>query len=154
MRTFESGAKRDTDEGKLDYEGFLCPFVETRFAEYMNKHRVCADGSLRDSDNWQKGIPIPVYMKSLLRHTWELWRMHRDKFYNDKPHCKEEVLCAIKFNVNGLLHEMLKSHGQEVQQPEDDAIQGDNDSSPSGLPPQDKSPQDRQLVKRHIKQLI
>ena len=66
IRKFETGATRDTDEGKLDFEGFFSPIVMERFAEYMNKHRRQSDGQLRDSDNWQKdsekerNISLPV----------------------------------------------------------------------------------------------
>src|SRR5687768_4320669 len=35
MREFETGATRNLDNGKLDYEGFLSPLVMERFAEYM-----------------------------------------------------------------------------------------------------------------------
>ena len=57
MRNFDTGATRDVDTNKLDFEGFLSPVVLERYAEYMHKNRVQADGNLRDSDNWQKGIP-------------------------------------------------------------------------------------------------
>ena len=40
IRTFETGATRDTELGKLDYEGFLSPTVLKAYAEYLNKHRV------------------------------------------------------------------------------------------------------------------
>lgn len=103
MRTFDSGATRDGDEDKLDFEGFLSPLVLERFAEYMNRHRVQADGSLRDSDNWQKGIPMDAYMKSMWRHFMDVWMGHR---YN-LP--KEEALCALLFNAQGYLHELLKA---------------------------------------------
>ena len=71
VRKFESGATRDTDEGKLDFEGFLSPLVLERFARYMHKNRVQSDGSLRDSDNWQNLFGEDHYavcMKSLWRH--------------------------------------------------------------------------------------
>jgi len=102
MRQFETGATRDTEEGKLDYEGFLSPFVLRRFAEYMHKHRVQADGSLRASDNWQKGIPVDAYMKSLCRHFMEVWLEY------DQGRIDAESLCAMFFNVQGLLHESLR----------------------------------------------
>jgi len=57
MRTFGGGATRNSDQGKPDYEGFLSPLVIIRYGEYMTRHRVQADGNIRDSDNWQKGIP-------------------------------------------------------------------------------------------------
>ena len=103
IRTFDTGASRDTDEGKLDYEGFLSPRVLHRYAEYMQGHTLMADGSRRASDNWQKGIPKEAYMKSLTRHFMELWEKHRTQDVYD-----QETLCAILFNTMGLLHEELK----------------------------------------------
>lgn len=102
MRTFDTGATRDTDADKFDYEGFLSPGVLRRFAEYMHKNRIQVDGSLRDSDNWQKGIPQDAYMKSAWRHFMEWWAAHRNGFTD------EEALCALLFNVMGYLHEALK----------------------------------------------
>ena len=54
MRTFKSGATRDDDAEKFDYEGFLSPLVIRRYAEYMHGHRKQVDGKMRDSDNCQK----------------------------------------------------------------------------------------------------
>ena len=105
MREFDTGATRDTDENKPDYEGFLSPAVLFRYGQYMAKHREQADGNLRDSDNWQKGIPLAEYMKSLLRHVFELWHWHRRIDTLISP---EEALCAIMFNTMGYLHEHLK----------------------------------------------
>lgn len=105
IRTFGTGATRDTDEGKPDFEGFLSPIVINRFGEYMSKHRKQSDGSLRDSDNWQKGIPKDQYMKSLLRHIQDMWLEHRGFKSRDEM---EEVICAIIFNAQGYLHELLK----------------------------------------------
>ena len=104
MRTFDTGATRDTETGKLDYEGFLSPLVLERFAEYMNKHRVQADGTLRDSDNWQKGIPKEAYMKSGWRHFMDWWKEHRG---HESREGLEEALCAVIFNAQGYLHEVL-----------------------------------------------
>lgn len=109
-REFETGATRDTDEGKLDYEGFLSPLVLERFARYMHKNREMSDGSLRASDNWQKGIPKDAYIKSAYRHFFEWWRDHRDiadgKFVPRER--LEEALCALMFNTMGYLFEELK----------------------------------------------
>ena len=112
IRKFETGATRDTDEGKYDYEGFLSPLVIERYAKYMNGHRVQSDGSLRDSDNWQKGIPLNAYMKSKMRHDMDLWFHHRgySEFAREKL---EEALCAILFNVQGYLFEILKRKKNE-----------------------------------------
>jgi hypothetical protein len=107
MRNFESGATRDSEEDKLDYEGFLSPLVLRRYAQYMHTHRKQADGSLRDSDNWQKGIPPKVYMKSLIRHTFDLWHLRRNLPADQDDF--ENLLCAIMFNSMGLLYESQRS---------------------------------------------
>ena len=112
MRNFETGATRDSEEGKNDYEGFYHPLVVEAFGDYMNKHRIQADGKLRDSDNWQKGIPKTAYMKSLWRHFLDMWFIHRGYKRSDKKTGEEltmsEVLCSILFNVQGYLYEVLK----------------------------------------------
>lgn len=101
-RYFETGAYRDTDVGKNDYEGYLSPAVIRRFGDYMTKHRVQSDGTVRESDNWQKGIPQNQYMKSMWRHFLDVWTLHRN---GGDP---QEALCALLFNVMGYLHEELK----------------------------------------------
>ncbi len=103
MAKYESGATRDGNLDKLDYEGFLSPLVLEAFAEYMHKARQTEEG-LRDSDNWQKGIPLDAYMKSLFRHFMSLWKKHRG--YSDADITDD--LCAMLFNVQGYLHETLK----------------------------------------------
>ena len=100
LRTFASGATRDTAEDKLDYDGFLSPDVLVHFAEYMHANRVQSDGSLRDSDNWQKGIPLDQYMKSAWRHFMNCWESHRNGDID------EDSLHGLLFNVMGYLHEV------------------------------------------------
>ena len=109
IRTFATGANRDIDEGKLDYEGFLSPTVLKRYAEYMHKNRALKDGSLRDADNWQKGIPKDVYMKSMYRHFFDVWSNHRGIQTHDD---KVTNLCALLFNAMGMLHEELKDNNE------------------------------------------
>ena len=105
-RVFESGATRDTDAGKPDYEGFLSPLVIEAFGRYMSKNRLMKDGSIRDSDNWQKGIPLPAYAKSGWRHFMEWWKLHRG--YEAGVNV-EEAICGLLFNSMGYLHEHLKA---------------------------------------------
>lgn len=104
MRKFETGATRDQDENKFDFEGFISPIVIERFGAYMHKHRQQADGQLRDSSNWAKGIPISAYMKSLYRHFHSLCLRYRGWSEDDA----EEQLCAIIFNAQGMLHELIR----------------------------------------------
>lgn len=111
VRTFGTGATRDLDANKLDFEGFLSPLVLERYAQHMHKARKMADGSMRDSDNWQLGIPITAYLKSLFRHFFDVWKRCRatppnETFGGDEL---ETELCAVLFNTSGMLHEILKA---------------------------------------------
>ena len=111
FRTFDTGATRDVDTDKFDYEGFLSPLVLEAYAKYMHKNRYQKDGNIRDSDNWQKGIPQDSYMKSMWRHFLHLWTRHRG-FKPTDPMASasmEEDLCAMLFNAQGMLHELLKA---------------------------------------------
>lgn len=106
-RQFDTGATRGKDDNKLDYEGFLSPLVLKRFAEYMHECRlrdIPPGDAIRASDNWQKGIPLDAYMKSLIRHVVEAWTEHRER---GAGKVDEAVLCAIMFNVMGYLFETL-----------------------------------------------
>jgi len=113
-RLFSTGATRDADTGKLDYEGFISPLVLRRYAEYMHACRtrnVPPGQALRASDNWQKGIPKDAYVKSLIRHALEVWLIEdgfeaRDEKGNTID--LETALCAILFNASGRLFEEMK----------------------------------------------
>lgn len=110
MREFKTGATRDIDDNKPDYEGFLCPLVIESFGKYMHQHRIQNDGKIRDSDNWQKGIPSDAYMKSLFRHFHKAWMIHRGYVARDEKGCivdMEKELNAIIFNTQGLLRNLL-----------------------------------------------
>lgn len=119
MRKFETGATRNVDSDKIDFEGFLSPVVLKAYAEYLHKHRIQADGKLRDSDNWQKGIPKTVYMKSLWRHFYDLWMLHRGYQVSDSlsgmPITIKEAASAVMFNVMGYLFEDLREHSEKVK---------------------------------------
>lgn len=116
IRTFDSGATRNssicpvTGLPKLSYRGFFSPQVLKRRAEYMNKHRVQEDGSLRAPDNWKKGIPLDVYLESLLRHVQDVWCC----LEGDETVDLEDSLCGVSFNSDGMLHEVLKKR-QEIK---------------------------------------
>ncbi len=123
VRKFETGATRSADTGKPDYDGYLSPLVLRSFGSYMTKHRYQADGSLRASDNWQRGIPREQYMKSLWRHFMDLWTLHRGYPVFDETGKKvtfEDSLNAILFNTQGYSHEYLKE--REIQLEEMDSV--------------------------------
>lgn len=109
IRTFDTGATRDTATDKLDYEGFLSPLALQAFAKYMHENRKMKDGSLRDSDNWQKGIPLDSYASSMFRHFMDVWMHHRGYHSAAGEAHMQTALCALLFNVMGYLH-TLEEH--------------------------------------------
>lgn len=131
IRKFETGATRDTSSGKLEYFGFMHPLCDYSYANYMNHHRVMADGSLRDSNNWWNGFPKITVLQSLCRHIEDLKLInagyfvyeHRTdkiaerKVYNVKlenvpenyKEITEEECCnAIRFNSQAYLLNIFK----------------------------------------------
>lgn len=110
VRTFSTGATRSQDDTRDDPEGYLSPLVIDRFSQYMTKHRIQPDGSIRGADNWQKGMPLETYMKGAWRHMLHWWTRHRGCKVRDPKAAEniEEDLCALMFNVMGYLHEKLK----------------------------------------------
>lgn len=111
MRKFGTGATRNSDAGRPDYEGFLSPLVLEFYGEYMQKHRVQADGTERASDNWQKGLPLTAYIKGAWRHFMHFWTRHRGYPVRDSKAAAniKEDLAALLFNISGYLHELLKA---------------------------------------------
>ena len=105
VREFDTGATRDLDHNKLDFEAFLSFPVLKRYAQYMHINRFQKDGTVRPGDNWQKGIPKEVYMKSMYRHFMDVWASHRGYSTNEDL---QTALSALLFNVMGYLHEELK----------------------------------------------
>ncbi len=104
-RTFDTGATRDTDDGKPNYAGFLSPIVIKRFGEYMLKHQVQSNGEERPPDNWKKGIPLDAYMDSGFRHFMDWWSEHDG--YESREGL-QDALCGLMFNVMGYLFETIK----------------------------------------------
>jgi len=109
MRQFETGATRSDDNSRPLYTGYFSSLVIQRFGEYMTRHRKQEDGSMRDPDNWQKGMPIPSYLDGMFRHFEHFWLRVKGYPVND-PKAEpsiEDDLCAIIFNAQGALHAFL-----------------------------------------------
>lgn len=121
LRTFETGATRDTAQGKPDPEGYWSPLAMDRYDEYMLRHQVQADGSVRDSDNWQKGFGLPTLMKSLLRHVRAVWRLHRG-WAKPNDDSIEDHLCGVIFNAQVYLHELLVKRYQGQRENDFDLV--------------------------------
>ena len=117
IRTFDTGATRDTAQGKLDYVKALSPIVLRRYVQYLDKHRLQPDGSYRDFDNWKKGIPQETYRSSQGRHFFDDWLLS-EGYATEDNHGPvtdiEDVLCAELFNIQGRLREILKARLTKV----------------------------------------
>ena len=114
-RYFDTGATRDSKAGKLAYTGFLSPAVLRRYAEYMHKHRLQSDGTLRDPDNWKKGMPPAEYLESMGRHFMDAWL--ESEGWPTPDGNLEDSLCAIMFNAMGWLHVVLEQRARDQGPP-------------------------------------
>jgi hypothetical protein len=134
VRTMPSGATRSSEQSKFAYEGFINPAVLAVFANYMHMHRMQKDGTLREADNWQKGIGKQSCMESGLRHMMDLWALHRGySVWKEKTSTGGEkthyvlpwtelqgdwreihlydALCGIMFNTQAYILEQIKEDG-------------------------------------------
>lgn len=107
IRTFKSGANRNSEEGKRDIEAYLNPRALQIYCDYMYKHQFLEDGTKRPGDNWQKGFGKDVCAKSLMRHVLDFWLFHRG--YKGRETIVD-ALCAIIFNSFAYLLELEKKH--------------------------------------------
>jgi hypothetical protein len=104
VRTFATGATRNSLGDKLQYEGYFSPLVLRARAEYMRTHQRQEDGSLRAADNWQKGIPKDALIDSGHRHFVDWWLAHRGHATQADV---REAICALMFNAEAYLHALL-----------------------------------------------
>lgn len=85
---FNTGARRDTQEGKPRFD-LVPPLALLRVAQHY------ANGAVKYGDrNWEKGIPMSRTLASLMRHI-EAWRRGEDD---------EDHLAAVVFNAMALMH--------------------------------------------------
>lgn len=96
VTNFESGAIRDTQEGKPNFYECMSPFAMWRYGLYMEKA-----AQKYGPDNWTKGIPIESYIKSLERHLLQLkMELKYGYIMEDTDHAS-----AVMFNIMGLIHQ-------------------------------------------------
>ena len=96
-RKFNTGAQRDVVDGKGRYD-LISPIMIERLAKLLQR------GAEKYNDrNWEKGMPLSVYMDSGMRHLFKFLEGHRD----------EDHLIAAIWNLQALLHieEMVKRGG-------------------------------------------
>lgn len=98
---FDTGAIRDTQEGKEDYIETIAWAAMKRYAQYMTeKKRKYGAG------NFKKGIPISNYEQSLLRH---IQKYLENKYEGGTIEATEDHLSAMVFNIFGIMYEERKT---------------------------------------------
>jgi len=93
-RHFSTGSQRDIVKGKGRYD-LISPIMIERLAKLLQR------GAEKYEDrNWEKGMPLSVYMDSAMRHLFKFLEGHKD----------EDHLIASIWNLQALLHieEMVK----------------------------------------------
>jgi len=101
-RSFETGAVRDTDEGKESYIDSVSFLALKRYALFQKN--ACEKRGY-SKDNWRKGIPIKVYEESLMRH---LQKYLSNKYEGTNIEPDVDHLGAAFFNLQGIMHEEEK----------------------------------------------
>jgi len=116
MRDLETGAIRDTLEGKLSFVKALSPIVLERYVQYLGKHRNLPDGRLRDWDNWKLGIDKEIFLDGLGRHFWASWLLLQGFPASDNhgPVTLLDSLFGVMFNAQGLIRELLEDEKEDV----------------------------------------
>lgn len=87
-RQFESGAVRDTNEGKSRPD-LISPYFTNRLG-----HRLAFGAKKYSERNWEKGIPDEAFLESLERHLVAYKMGLKD----------EDHAGAIAFNIMGIIH--------------------------------------------------
>jgi hypothetical protein len=114
-RKFETGADRDLADDKPQYAAIFPPELMRAYAQYILAKARRNDGSIRSCSNWQKGIPVDSYIDSLMRHLTDLrlvLRGFKVTERNGHEMTEKELACAMVFNANGLLFEILCAIGE------------------------------------------
>lgn len=108
IRTFDTGATRDTATGKFELAKYLSPAFINGFARYMNKHQVQSNGERRAGDNWQLGMPEETCLESLRRHEHDFWAILRGWTVRDEKGAEvtlEDAAYGLVFNIQIIMHQ-------------------------------------------------
>lgn len=97
---FDTGAIRDSQEGKETYVETVSFRALRRFATYMTGKK-----KKYGAGNFKKGIPIENYEESLWRHVIKYFE---NKYEGGTVEKEEDHLAAIVFNTFGIMHEENK----------------------------------------------
>lgn len=126
ITTFESGAVRDSQEGKEQYIETISWTAFRRYAQYMTGKR-----EKYGQGNFKKGIPIESYENSLLRHVVK-YLTNKHEAGDLEP--DEDHLAAIVFNVFGIMHEEERA----INTPDSPKLRYEDSRTPQGRGTHDK----------------
>lgn len=101
LRISESGAIRNSDIGKINYQGALSPLILEAYGKYIEKHSLLPDGTRRNNKNWQNLFGTPeehrqVCIESAWRHFIDLLMEHDGYESRDGI---DEALGGLMFNI-------------------------------------------------------
>ncbi len=97
IRKFSSGAIRESEEQKEDYTETISWTSFKRYAKYMTSKK-----NKYGSGNFKKGMDIPSYERSMLRH---VQKYMENKYEEGIIETDQDHLSAIVYNVFGIMHE-------------------------------------------------
>lgn len=107
ITTFDTGAIRDSQEGKEDYIETIAWAAMKRYAQYMTEKK-----KKYGTGNFKKGIPISNYEQSLLRH---IQKYLENKYEGGTIEATEDHLSAMVFNIFGIMYEERKTWKIETE---------------------------------------
>lgn len=115
LRNFDTGAIRDNDENKINYQGALSPLVLEAYGAYIQKHSLLPDGTRRNNKNWQNLFGTheehrQVCIESAWRHFIDLLMEHDG--YNSRDGL-DEAIGGLMFNIQAYWFSVLKERKGE-----------------------------------------
>ena len=110
LRNFDTGAIRDNDDSKINYQGALSPLVLEAYGAYIQKHSLLPDGTRRNNKNWQNLFGTheehrQVCIESAWRHFIDLLMEH-DGY--DSRDGLDEAIGGLLFNIQAYWFSVLK----------------------------------------------
>lgn len=117
VHQFDTGAIRDAQEGKPDLVETTSPWADWRYGLYMTEMK-----KKYGEGNFKKGIPRDFYVRGIARHFKRLQALDDCKTYGipveDWMEPEVDHAAALRFNVDGLMHEEEVAKAREKQDAE------------------------------------
>lgn len=110
LRKSDTGAIRNSDVDKINYQGALSPLVLEAYGAYIQKHSLLPDGTRRNNKNWQNLFGTheehrQVCIESAWRHFLDVLMEHDGYESRDGI---DEALGGLMFNIQAYWFSLLK----------------------------------------------